>query len=1594
MTMKRRLCIKILAVFLAVVMVVTNITWNAGIVSAEENSGAGSTVDSDADATEAAPVKYHISVIESAKGCFEYRVADSEDAYAIIPEEGLDGGTYDFRYTGATGYLVDISGFVDGVCENYSENTTQWYQIWTFSGVVLSGDIEVDITETKCSVVTVNGGEGSFSYKPEGETDYQEVSGSVVALRPGMYTFQYVAAGQRALHISGEEGIIRYVTKGENWQQQWEASVELEEGDSCTLTVAEAEILIESEDVIVPEFSYPLSVKADTDEEWGATAAQGFTFSSDTEGVVCMEQDGRWLLKYKKENEELLETITVTASNGSVTLKKEFSVAADSGVSYGTDFSVENTEGMYAEVTDEGLTLYHNGTIKAINVFKNRYTDYRYRFDDEKYPETFSSFDEGENRHSIALTGTKMYLQMKNTDSSSPMFGSSGAVQIVEDTQAPVIDIDTVKVKQGFSVSSPYGTVYAPEAFHAPTLDFKVTEDHLLKIEVELGTSGNIITLQPNTPNGNVYTYEDIPLGEADAFSNGSIKITVYDKAMNTDVYIYPADSSKKITYVKNATTLGVPTVTNKLIVKSGKTFVVANQGKMNMSVHISSELLIPELLELRLLKVNADGSRTEKASFRSEGQDIFTVSGGNGEWDVSCSYTFSSADDGGYVIEVYYTDIAKNQVISCKNATIFYIDMSPVTLSVASEQVSSGGITNCGVRLTYTMKENNPDFEQICYEYSSAINSTGSHITDVTLIKPDGTTEAVPISELAARVNDSSVWKQNQDVYTLTLLYAKESVYNTKLTVGDTMGNQASAKYNFRVDLTAPQISAVDVETDYEDNNKTDYNRFDKTSATVTVKVLEEIAQASEMEIVCITKDETTGAENNVILSSPQQEGNTFIYSLTIKKNFKGTISFTTKDVVNSSDVLKAELINGIIVEGADKHKESSSYAITENGTANANGFYRRDVSLKFSAQETYSGIKSIEYSINGTKTTVDFSKAQTIRTLWEKTPVYIKAVKANEGNDIQVSLTITDNAGHKDTISKSFKVDITKPSISVSYDNNNAANETYYKESRTATISIRELNYDSRNTTVTVYQNGVPSTVKNTFRTDGKLVMGEDGTTYKEYIMRLPFDEDGDYTFKVETTDLAGNKAVYEESSRFTIDKTMPEMEISYNNNSPYKEQYYGAERTATITVTEHNFDAAGIEVNITASREGTELTTPSVSAFTTVGDVHTAKVTFLEDGDYTISATCMDLAGNVGNSIPEQQFTVDLTAPEIEITGISENVSYNKKVLPVVTVTDGNYDTEGVQIEIIGGRNGLVQDMNPTVSETNDGERYSYPDFQYMDAYDDCYVIKVTAIDKAGHQSEASVNYRVNRFGSIYTPNSALQQMVDQYYGCASDEYAIIVTNVDRLIEYQVFYTLDNEIVNLTEGVDYEVNSLQTKNMWMQYEYKLKASVFEREGVYSISVSSIDAAGNITDNKSKHTVLEFCIDNTAPSCIISGVSEAQRFEQEDEISIGLEVYDNIKLATVSVLLNGSEQYTEKDFVDGRITDIPIDRNIKDQVITVVCRDAAGNERIETVHFSCHVDALELNALAWIFIILAGLGIVLGFVLFAKRQRRRKEP
>lgn len=677
----------------------------------------------------------------------------------------------------------------------------------------------------------------------------------------------------------------------------------------------------------------------------------------------------------------------------------------------------------------------------------------------------------------------------------------------------------------------------------------------------------------------------------------------------------------------------------------------------------------------------------------------------------------------------------------------------------------------------------------------------------------------------------------------------------------------------------------------------------------------------------------------------------------ITIPADFKGGIYVKAKDYVGNETVYPVTT-DDMIAESQAQFTHTAGIAMTAPATAvkdiDGNNLYAGNVTIPVVVTDTYAGIRSIEWSINAPQDsnanqsgTIAIDNAgNSSENGWRVTSLDRNLATCVEGaitvnansNAIVVDVKMTNRAGYVTTQSVTVSIDKTTPVAEIRFDNEqgDAAYTEYFAESRTATITVKERNFDESgvNLDISSTEGSIPAISAWTAAGTG------DETVYTA---ELVFDADGDYAVSMQFTDMAGNKATTFETQEFTIDKTMPEIEVSFDNEQSTNGNYFAAERTATVRVTEHNFDADRIEIAGTAADNGNAITFPVTSHWSDAGDEHTATITFDRDGQYSFAVTGLDMAGNEAKMAEVEEYYIDLTGPVIEILGVEDMSANNGSVEPVIQIMDTNYSQRDVEIQLVGTNRGTVTPEG-TFAASENGQTFRFKDFAKEQAVDDIYTLTATETDMAGNTVTESITFSVNRFGSVYTLDSGLAEITGSYIKEAVD-IVLTETNVDALEEdsIEVVLSTNGTPRTLEKGADYTLTKSGGNGSWNQYEYELHKENFAGDGTYKVTIYSVDAAGNINEtvNEAKKAEIEFGVDGTAPVIVPLNIEDGGNYDVE-QLTASFSVQDNLVLDNVKVTLNGEAVAYQNS---GDTYEFVIPEDTGRQSVVVLAQDAAGN-------------------------------------------------
>ena len=708
----------------------------------------------------------------------------------------------------------------------------------------------------------------------------------------------------------------------------------------------------------------------------------------------------------------------------------------------------------------------------------------------------------------------------------------------------------------------------------------------------------------------------------------------------------------------------------------------------------------------------------------------------------------------------------------------------------------------------------------------------------------------------------------------------------------------------------------------------------------------------------------------------------------------------------------------NGLVVDNERPHEEfTAPELVVESGLTN-NKIYNGDVPVEVSANDpaendVYSGLKQVTYTVyNGTVYNEKDVTQQGVLYSWDgkEPPCQFKEkmgftvdAKKNNSNDVHILLTAEDNAGNVTSMEYSIKIDITKPIINIEYDNNAADSGTFFRESRRANVTVKERNFDDSlvNITLRATNDGADIALPTV---SGWTSSGDLHTATIEYTA------EGDYTFDIDVTDKAGNPnepVHYADGTvaptAFTIDKTRPTISVTYDNNSALNGNYYNANRTATVVVTEHNFDASRVNITLRATDDGADIALPTVSGWTSSGDRHTATIAYQRDGLYTFDIDVTDKAGNTSADFTEQTFYVDTTAPTLEITGVADRSANNGDIIPVVSYSDTNYDDAQVSITLTGAmRKGVA--LDGSYADQHNGKVFTFKNFAKEKEVDDIYTLAATLTDKAGNTTEKTILFSANRFGSTYALSAATEQLNGSYVQTPQD-VVVTETNPDALQNIRITLFKNNQTIILQEGTDYRIEVRGGNGQWYEYIYTVLAKNFADDGIYRLTFYSEDAAGNIAENTldTKKQEIGFGVDKTKPNMVVTNLESDTTYPLEN-LTVSLSAGDNLLLQSVVVYLDDYSKayktWTAEEIAAivadrGEFTfDIPGDSTGAHQV-KIVCTDAAGNEQTEEItnfYVTTNLFVRYYNNKPLFFGSIAAVVVIAGVVIALAAGKKKK--
>ena len=819
----------------------------------------------------------------------------------------------------------------------------------------------------------------------------------------------------------------------------------------------------------------------------------------------------------------------------------------------------------------------------------------------------------------------------------------------------------------------------------------------------------------------------------------------------------------------------------------------------------------------------------------------------------------------------------------------------------------------------------------------------------------------AYPDSNIQSAQN-LSLWTSNGDAHSYRMEgFFNDANYSISASFTDLAGNIAGyAVHYFTVDKSAPAgsvsfTSSDGSETSYSLNSSHRFYYFSRSSVPMSVDASDMISGVANVAYYIYDPGkEARGTFNGLLYDALQGVPWTaWNGSALLTADEAGIIYARITDYAGNVTYLST--VSGVIVDST----APSTPNISITTAASAYGVYNSDVSVTLYAEEpenggTYSGLRSLSYSVSsgGVETQKgnfdsDLSD-RTARTRSISKNITVASAD-NNTNEVIISVTATDWSGNVSTSSRTIKIDTVAPVIDVSYDINEPLNGKYYNQSRTATIRVTDRNFIS--SAVTIIVNDLDGDAKPIY--GSWTVDSTEGLSDSEYAERtVTFAADGDYTLSVSVQDAAGNSAQYTSAGDFVIDKTAPEIDVTFDNNEVANDMYYNAPRTAEVKISEKNFSSDDVNVNLTADLEDEKAQAPVLEEWKADGIINTSSMDFTEDGNYRLTINYTDLAGNSAVAYTGDSFIIDCTDPELEIRGVKDKSANRGDVEIKIAASDTNIGDATATAVLTGTRHEAVTLAN-AMTLVDDEWIMTLPEFKHEPDVDDIYTLSAAITDQAGNVTSESITFSINRFGSNYSFDEDTENLLEKYYLTDCGDCVVYETNVDVLNLHKVSISRDGTISVLEEETGYKVEAEETEEGWKQYKYTIFSDNFDEEGIYELLISSTDEAGNSQDNKLKDYGMTFIVDKSAPSVVFADIEDNARYnEATHPFSIVLQ--DNVSMESAILYVDGNMKLSfnkeEIDTLKGKLSYELLSSDTW-QNVKMVASDSAGNETIAEI-------------------------------------------
>ena len=392
--------------------------------------------------------------------------------------------------------------------------------------------------------------------------------------------------------------------------------------------------------------------------------------------------------------------------------------------------------------------------------------------------------------------------------------------------------------------------------------------------------------------------------------------------------------------------------------------------------------------------------------------------------------------------------------------------------------------------------------------------------------------------------------------------------------------------------------------------------------------------------------------------------------------------------------------------------------------------------------------------------------------------------------------------------------------------------------------------------------------------------------------------------HNIKLEGKDKAGNAGESKEVT-FVIDKTVPVVSLLVNGGQIYNESRGTLNLTGPLTlvasVSDTNEDLTDLRVQVIKTVPDTATST---SEFMPTGE---RTFSFSDEADYVVNIYAVDKANNQG-STRSISFRVDTTPPQITITGANGGTSANATTVSF-NINEAFWSDAKGTVEIYRkAGDGVDETLYKTLSLAPTQRTYSLSELLNESGV---YRFEFTADDLVGHNVTASQTITIDRNKPEITLTGV--KNFDSTDGAVS---------ISAIIKDEFYSSKQVSITGTRTDAAGKKTALSFSPFAATANPTTINDTFTEEGIYDITLTATDIAGNVTSNS-----VHFTIDTSKP--VIGDLSkyDGKTFNAKTFEELGLdinldEIVTDLTVCQVRMYLNGSEYDGMADIEDGSYT------------------------------------------------------------------------